>query len=97
MCRELLPQRALGEGFHAIDTSNVMDYCGAWNLVLACVPCLEATTKQTSPFRPFVFTEQILGVASTVDDMLREVLPYDEVREYVLLLKLWAPRPRESP
>eukprot|EP00750_Incisomonas_marina_P011739 INCI16410.13.p1 GENE.INCI16410.13~~INCI16410.13.p1 ORF type:complete len:580 (+),score=65.71 INCI16410.13:934-2673(+) len=77
-CMELLPQRALGEGFHAIDTSNVMDYCGAWNLVLACVPCLEATTKQTSPFRPFVFTEQILGVASTVDDMLREVLPYDE-------------------
>ena len=104
--RELMPCRAMGTGFHAIDTSNVMDYCGAWNVVLACAPCLADSGDAAAPstptmtmtttkggaaaaapaaegapaFVPFVFTEQILGVASSVDDMLREVLPYDPVR-----------------
>jgi len=76
-----MPRQSIGTNFHAIDTSNVMDYVGVWNLVLACTPCLREPLvyEEGVVFEPFIFTEQILGVASRLDDMLTETLPYDPV------------------
>ena len=83
--RTLLPTAQCGRGFHAIDTSNVMDYVGAWNLVLACLPSLaspepSSSSTQLWPYSPFIFTEQIIGQATTIDNMLLEVLPFSKVR-----------------
>ena len=73
-CMEILEQPRFKSAFHAIDTSNVMDYVGMWNLALRCSPCLD---ESVPGWNPFVFMEQILGVASDIDYMLAEVYPCD--------------------
>uniref|UniRef100_A0A7S2S719 DUF4470 domain-containing protein n=1 Tax=Mucochytrium quahogii TaxID=96639 RepID=A0A7S2S719_9STRA len=56
--------------FCAIDTSNLMDYVGLWNLLLLCGKCLDESVES------FVFTEQIMGVANNTENMLLETIPH---------------------
>jgi len=133
----------LGSGFAAVDTSNLMDYLGLWNLLLLCeerllplVPTPTPTTTTTSASahtkhnktsskapaktssakgstaqappkldtagakptpsaattattatttatttptttQPFILTEQIMGVSSSLEAMLQETTPHD--------------------
>ena len=70
-CAAFLQRPDFACKFAAIDTSNVMDYTGMWNLVLQSEPCLVKAKGA------YVFVEQILGVSSSVDDMLAEKFPYE--------------------
>ena len=67
--------------FDAVDTSNVMDYAGLWNLLLATMPLLKKTTEYSSsvtnrPFTPFLQTESIIGMSTCLEHMFYEELPY---------------------
>ncbi|GBG29830.1 Phosphatidylinositol 4-phosphate 5-kinase 1 [Hondaea fermentalgiana] len=70
-CIDLLSRHRFGARrcYAAIDTSNVADYVGLWNLLLLCEPLLEPR-KQA-----FVQTENILTAAETLEDLLASTPP----------------------
>lgn len=77
-CVALLQSGGFGGDFLAVDTSNLMDYVGLWNLLPLAQRCLASAGGSASGGGPgrrgrpraFVFTEKIMGVATSHDDML---------------------------
>lgn len=69
-CTTLLESGRLGSGFTAIDTSNLMDYVGLWNLLLLAEERL--SLREGS----FIFTEQIMGLSTDIESMLHEQSPF---------------------
>eukprot|EP00936_MAST-01D_sp_MAST-1D-sp1_P000494 g494.t1 len=67
--------------FDGIDSSNIVDYIGLWNLILRAMPCVR---------RPhgFLQTEQVLGVADSFTSMLGEEQPFDANLHRVLCEEL---------
>ena len=66
-----------GTLFHAIDSSDLMDFVGLWNVLLSSKDALVPGTKG-SGWCSFLFTEQLTSSSSTVTEMLRQdVPPYD--------------------
>ena len=53
--------------FHAIDTSNIMDYVGLYNLLLAVQPALRRGA--------ILQTESIIGLADSREGLLHQELP----------------------
>ena len=61
-----------GTKFHAIDSSNIMDYVGLWNLVLSARTSLAV---EEPGWKSFLFTEQIMSLSTTIEEMLGSDLP----------------------
>ena len=55
--------------FHAVDTSNLMDYLGLFNLLIELRSLLVETRSS------FLVTEMVLSGASTLDDMIMVLFP----------------------
>jgi len=71
----------LGCGYDVIDTSNLMDYLGLWNLLVTFGPLLTPVSGS------FIVTEQILGNSETINDMLVELIPHDaDISKFLALL-----------
>ena len=63
------PRSWPARSFDAVDTSNVADYAGLWNLLLACGPLVNDGG--------YAQTEHALTVAADARAVLLEELPYD--------------------
>ena len=63
------PRSWPARSFDAVDTSNVADYAGLWNLLLACGPLVAGGG--------YAQTEHALTVAADARAVLLEELPYD--------------------
>ncbi|KAJ8605305.1 hypothetical protein CTAYLR_002328 [Chrysophaeum taylorii] len=80
--------RSWPHAFDAVDASNVADYVGLWNLLVACPPLAKRTG--------FLRTEHALTVANSLDALLNEEFPFcgDGMRR---LLDAAGWRPRQVP
>ncbi len=90
-CTVLMRRPEYANRFDAIDTSNLQDYLGLWTTLTCAQPCLRRRRPQARTDRAkgvagsFVQTESILGLADTVEGMLRNEAPYDVSLHAVLL------------
>lgn len=93
-CIELLTKNRFGEKreYAAIDTSNVSDYVGIWNMLLLLEPLLENQDKA------FVQTESILCAAETWDELMTSYVPQSPsaARELARLMGLNPCKPPQS-
>ena len=64
--------------FHAVDTSNLMDYLGIFNLLIATRKVLHDSKDS------FVVTEQVLRSSTSIHDMFEEYFPKDSNRGLLL-------------
>lgn len=87
--------------FDAVDTSNVMDYAGLWNLIVAVMPRLNQSfvgksnltdnLAEPKAFVPFLQTESILSMATCLEHLLYEELPYQPgMHRQLLQLMGWS-------
>jgi hypothetical protein len=85
---QMLHDEAFGTRFHIIDTSNLMDYVHLINLMLCAGKNLlvqesiaDARRRGGTVAAPaFIQTEQIIGMASNVENMLVEIMPHDPAK-----------------
>jgi hypothetical protein len=90
--------------FDAVDTSNVMDYVGMWNLLVVCVPRLKSSASgggaggaraaageaggKADEFVSFVQTESIISMGTCLEELLEDELPHDPSMHRELLALL---------